>query len=73
VIGASLRDAGFDAEPNKRLPGFSRTNICNRTLTGKGVQLELPPSLRRRLASQGKLLQAFSEAIRNPLVSRLER
>jgi phage replication-related protein YjqB (UPF0714/DUF867 family) len=68
-IGASLRDAGFDAEPNKRLPGSNRANICNRTLSGEGAQLELPPSLRRRLASEGELLQAFSEAVRNACLS----
>lgn len=39
-IGASLRDAGFDAEPNEALPGQQLTNICNRTLSGEGAQLD---------------------------------
>lgn len=67
AIGASLRDAGFEAEPNEALPGRDRWNICNRTLTGKGVQLELPRSLRRLLASEAGNLTAFSEAIRKSI------
>lgn len=64
AIGASLRDAGFKAEPNKRLPGRDPANICNRTLSGEGVQLELPRSLRRRLVSEPELSRAFCGAIR---------
>ncbi|RWP41759.1 MAG: replication protein [Mesorhizobium sp.] len=69
AIGACLRAAGFDAEPNTRLPGSDRANICNRTLSGEGAQLELPPSLRRRLASEAESLQAFCEAVRKALLS----
>lgn len=36
AIGASLRDVGFEAEPNERLPGLNPANICNRTLSGEG-------------------------------------
>lgn len=64
-IGASLRAAGFKANLNQRLPGLNPANICNRTLAGAGVQLELTRSLRRRLANEAALLQAFCEAIRN--------
>jgi phage replication-related protein YjqB (UPF0714/DUF867 family) len=63
-IGDSLRSAGFAAELNTELPGLDRANICNRTLSGEGVQLELSRSLRRRLMSGADLLQAFCEAIR---------
>jgi phage replication-related protein YjqB (UPF0714/DUF867 family) len=69
AIGASLRDAGFETEFNERLPGLHRTNICNRTLTGEGVQLELPRSLRRRLAIEAEFLQAFCETIRDVIAS----
>lgn len=65
AIGASLREAGFEAQPNQRLPGLDRANICNRTLSGEGVQLELSRSLRRRLVIEVALLQAFFQAIRN--------
>lgn len=64
VISASLRDAGFEAEPNDKLPGRNPTNICNRTRSHEGVQLELPRSLRRQLMSNADLLRNFCEAIR---------
>jgi phage replication-related protein YjqB (UPF0714/DUF867 family) len=63
AIGASLRDVGFDAEPNMRLPGSDRANICNRTLTGEGAQLELPRLPRHRLTSEAALLHGFCEAV----------
>lgn len=69
AIGASLRNAGFGAENNKRLPGVHETNICNRTLSGEGVQLELPRSLRRQLMAQGDVLKPFCDAIRNAIRS----
>jgi phage replication-related protein YjqB (UPF0714/DUF867 family) len=69
AIGDSLRDAGFYAEPNKRLPGLQPTNICNRTLSGEGVQLELPRSLRQRLTSDAHLLQVFCGAVRSAILS----
>ena len=64
AIGDALRKAGFSAGVNKTLPGLHRDNICNRTRTGKGVQLELPRSLRRTLASDHRSLERFREAIR---------
>ncbi|MFN4099144.1 MAG: poly-gamma-glutamate hydrolase family protein [Pararhodobacter sp.] len=65
TIGASLRAAGFGAEINRSLPGLHESNICNRTHTGEGVQLELPRSLRRRLTAERDLLKAFCSAIRD--------
>lgn len=67
AIGASLQGAGFDAEPNDRLPGLNPENICNRTLSGEGVQLELPRSLRRRLAEETKVLGVFRDAVRHAI------
>ncbi len=69
VIGASLRGAGFEAEINERLPGLDRANICNRTLSGKGVQLEIPRSLRDRLVCETSLMHAFCQAVRNAIQS----
>ncbi len=69
AIGAALRDAGFGAELNQTLPGIHESNICNRTRSGKGVQLELPRSLRRRLATERNELDAFCLAIRSAIVS----
>ncbi|KKK77328.1 hypothetical protein LCGC14_2854700, partial [marine sediment metagenome] len=65
--GTALRDAGFEAALNTTLPGVHETNICNRTRTGEGVQLELPRSLRRRLAEDPDLLESFSRAVRQAL------
>lgn len=67
AIGASLRAAGFDAEVNHRLPGIDPANICNRTVSGEGVQLELRRTLRRRLMADGDLLRAFCAATRDAL------
>jgi len=67
AIGASLHNSGFEAKPNERLPGHSQTNICNRTRSGEGVQLELPRSLRRQLTSDASLLRVFCEAIRRAI------
>ena len=69
VIGASLRDVGFAAGPNKRLPGRHPSNICNRTLLGEGVQLELSRSLRQKLVGEAGLLSTFCEAVRNAMLS----
>lgn len=63
-IICSLREAGFLAEPNTKLPGMRPSNICNRTRTGKGVQLELPRLLRNQLRDQNSLMADFCEAVR---------
>lgn len=65
AVGKSLRDAGFEAEINERLPGLDKANICNRTRSGEGVQLELSRRLRDQLASDASLLQSFCKAVRN--------
>ncbi|MFS4439632.1 poly-gamma-glutamate hydrolase family protein [Paracoccaceae bacterium GXU_MW_L88] len=72
AIGASLRKAGFSAEFNQRLAGLEPNNICNRALSGKGVQLELPRSLRDRLMADPNLLQAFADAVRTALYQSIE-
>lgn len=69
AIGAALREAGFDAMPNKRLPGVHQHNICNRTRTGEGVQLELSRSLRRALSEDQRLLTTFCRAVRTAIGS----
>jgi phage replication-related protein YjqB (UPF0714/DUF867 family) len=63
-IGEALVSAGFDAAPNTRLPGEHPGNICNRTRSGAGVQLELSPELRRRLTRDQDAMQTFCDAIR---------
>ncbi|MFX0547563.1 poly-gamma-glutamate hydrolase family protein [Roseovarius sp. S1116L3] len=68
-IGVSLREADFRAEPNTELPGVHETNICNRTRAGKGVQLELPMSLRRSLVAERNALDAFCLAVRKVILA----
>ncbi|MDQ1902368.1 poly-gamma-glutamate hydrolase family protein [Paracoccus sp. WLY502] len=65
AVRISLQEAGFGAEINQRLPGLDEANICNRTRSGMGVQLELSPRLRTRLTTDARLLQSFCEAVRN--------
>lgn len=67
AIGTSLRDAGFEAEPNTTLPGVHETNICNRTPSGAGVQLELSRSLRRCLKREPDKLDMFARAVRHAI------
>ncbi|WP_224815727.1 poly-gamma-glutamate hydrolase family protein [Hasllibacter sp. MH4015] len=64
AISAALEEAGYGAERNKRLPGLHETNICNRTKTGAGVQLELSRTMRRHLAAHPAALDAFAIAVR---------
>lgn len=68
AIGTSLRDAGFQAAPNRRLPGVHESNICNRTRSGAGVQLELSRSHRRALAQDDPMLHCFAAAVRRAIL-----
>ena len=64
-IVAALTAAGFSATAvfEGGLAGRDPANICNRGVTGAGVQLELPRTLRRQLTSRPGLLCAFRNAI----------
>jgi phage replication-related protein YjqB (UPF0714/DUF867 family) len=64
AVGDALRAAGFAAALNTALPGVHPSNICNRTRSGAGVQLELPRSLRRSLAEDGEMMTRFGAALR---------
>jgi len=66
-IGAELTATGFAAAPNEQLPGIAASNICNRTATGRGVQLELPMTLRRKLVADIDLMKTFVAAARRAL------
>jgi len=48
-IGRSLQDAGFNTGSKDGMQGRSRHNICNLCGNGRGVQLEVPFALRRRM------------------------
>lgn len=64
AIGDALREAGYGAEFNSRLPGEHETNICNRTRSGRGAQLEIPMSLRRDMATDRSRLDDFAQVVR---------
>ena len=64
AVGTSLQEAGFGAEINRRLQGLDQANICNRTRSHMGVQVELSPRLRNSLMTDARLLQSFCEAVR---------
>ena len=49
------------------LAGTHPNNICNRARSGRGVQLELPRTLRNRLMEEQDSLAQFSSAVRNAL------
>lgn len=64
-----LENAGFDAtrEESGPVSGMSKKNICNRTASGKGVQLEIYRGLRDDLDGSESLLRKFAHSIRKVL------
>lgn len=67
-IAQQLKKAGFPIEaPCKRFPALNPQNICNRGTSKKGVQLEIPISLRTRLISDKEELERFAGAINKAL------
>ena len=60
-----LRAAGFAVKhPSSSLAGLSSMNLCNRTSTGRGVQLELSRALRLLLRSDADRRSAFTAVVR---------
>lgn len=72
-VVAALRAEGFAAAivTQGHLAGKELANICNRSRSGAGVQLELPRPQRHQLVSNADFLQAFCQAIRNVILSSL--
>ena len=65
AIAVSLDRAGFAVRnPGDGLFALDPMNICNRGLTGKGVQLELPRRLRDSMVADAAHMTRFAEAIR---------
>ena len=54
-------------EKESGLMGRSQENVCNRGLSGKGVQLELSYALRMELLSDEKKMDRFIQSIQNCL------
>jgi len=69
AIEAALATAGFEARlAVGPLGGTDAANICNKTVDGAGVQLELPRTLRDRLLEDERLMATYSDAIRGCLL-----
>ncbi len=49
ILARRLSDLGFDVRFGTRCRGLHRNNLCNRTMHGRGVQLELTRGLRLQL------------------------
>ena len=65
-VVAALVEAGVSAvarQPGQSLAGAAPNNICDRGTTGKGVQLEIPRTLRDRLGGDPDLMTTFADAI----------
>lgn len=72
LVAAELANAGFTATRDiVELSGKGRTNICNASRSGRGLQLELPRDLRDALSDDADLLQRFANAIRDAIARRL--
>jgi phage replication-related protein YjqB (UPF0714/DUF867 family) len=64
-VGNALEKAGFvilDAE--NYVKGESKSNICNRCLSGQGLQMELSRGLRDVLSEDARALDGFVQAVR---------
>src|SRR5262249_48432127 len=69
AIANSLSQGGFEvAIAEGELEAKHPSNICNRTRSGTGVQLELPRSLRKQLVSNASLLSSFCAAVRTAII-----
>jgi phage replication-related protein YjqB (UPF0714/DUF867 family) len=53
LLGGTLKAKGFDVRkhPNRKLQGLEAKNLCNRGVSGRGVQFELSRSVRQEMFS----------------------
>lgn len=64
----AFQEMGIPVEgPRKGLGGVHPHNICNRSRTGRGAQLEVSEGLRRVLREDPEELHRFVEAVQNVL------
>lgn len=68
ALKTSFTKNGFTVrEKESGLMGRSQENVCNRGLSGKGVQLELSYALRMELLNDEKKMDCFVQSIRDCL------
>lgn len=66
ALRAALKGAGYAARiGDDGLRGENPVNICNRCVGGKGLQLELPRTLRDGLRDDREQMRAFANIIRS--------
>lgn len=71
AIASSLVASGFHTTNiDGPLAGREAANICNRGVSGAGVQLEVPRTMRDNLRYDQTALQRFSDAVRQALSNR---
>lgn len=79
AVARELEQAGFSVREDPRLPGRSPKNLCNRSRTGCGVQVEVSRGLRRSLfagltrpgrETPRPLFEPFVSALRRALLTR---
>ena len=64
-----LNGNGFvTVEPADNVKGEEESNICNRGISKKGLQLEISRGLRNALAEDSDLLIKFSDSIRSVMI-----
>jgi phage replication-related protein YjqB (UPF0714/DUF867 family) len=69
-IGTALTHAGFkvDDDPPK-FRGRDASNICNRGKSGRGVQLEIPATLRKTFSAQPEERVRLVNSVRSAIAA----
>lgn len=69
AVARNLRELGFSASINStgELAGRAKENICNRGKLDRGIQLEIPRSVRDCLMGSDEKRRIFAEAVRKAL------
>ena len=68
-IEMSLKESGFETvSPPESLDGDNPKNICNRGLSGAGVQIEISRKLRNELMQDENFMEDFCSATRSSLI-----
>ena len=71
-VGEALMRAGFGVSNDHHMQGKHPNNICNRGRLRAGVQIELPRSLRNAFLREAEARQAFTAAVRGPILKWLQ-
>jgi len=71
-LDQSIRDAGFETKMDGHdFPAEKKLNICNRGLSEKGAQIEIPKTLRDEFLKDEGQLERFANSIRQAIATYL--